>query len=106
MTQNQHIPLYGTIPFYGGQYSVTFTAVKNGDGCYTTSVLSGYGEFPFSEYPGMPVIDYRDNEAVWEALKIRDNNRPAESNPHVYRGTLKEFLTLHVNLGIKVHNFD
>ena len=48
-------PLYGVIAATGGVWTIIFH--PHGD--QTARSLSGYGEFPYADYPDMPVIDHR-----------------------------------------------
>jgi hypothetical protein len=81
--------LYGTIPYFGGSYSVTFAPEKNATGSTTTSTLTGYGDFPFADFPDLPVIDYRNNEAVFPCMAYPTEQRPG------YGGNLEAFLAFH-----------
>lgn len=83
----QQTPLYGTIPYMGGSYSITFAPEGT-----TTSSLMGYGDFPFADFPDLPVIDYRHNEAVFPCMEY-PGVRPG------YGGDLEAFLAFH-----KAHN--
>ena len=53
-------PAYGMIPFFGKAWSVTYEP----KGSCSHKVLSGYGDFPFERFPGLPVIDLRDDDRV------------------------------------------
>ena len=97
-------PLYGTISFFGSSWSVTHYEERHGDGSSITSCVEGYGEFPFEEYPGLPVIDFKGNDAVIDALAIPDNKRPQEASHRSYGGTLTSYLSAIRGLGIKIHN--
>lgn len=62
---SNHRPLYGTIAYFGRSWSVTFNTRETygRNGCnISASSLSGYGEFPFDEFPNIPVIDFRTCE--------------------------------------------
>jgi hypothetical protein len=84
----QQTPLYGTIPYFGGSYSITFAHEGT-----TTSSLMGYGDFPYADFPYLPVIDYRDNDAVFLCMAYPTEQRPG------YGGDLEAFLAFH-----KAHN--
>lgn len=99
----QDVPLYGTIPYMGGEWSVTFKA-KVSTTSHATGSLSGYGAFPFERFPGLPVINYYKNDAVFASLKLKDSDRPNEQNP-AYGGTLAGFLEKVKDLGIEVINY-
>ena len=92
-TQNEH-PLYGTISHLKGTWSVVMEKQGN-----TTSTLSGYGEFPFSEYNNIPVIDFSsvDIDVVLEALRYSTDNMPG------YGGNLDNYLRFIKSLGIKIN---
>jgi hypothetical protein len=99
---------YGTIPYYGGTYSVTFFKDKHG----ASSYLTGYGEFPFDEYPDIPVINYKGNDAVFDALKwnrlieetqiITNYDRGISTNQII---SLRHFLEHISDMGVQIYNF-
>ena len=62
--ERKNIPLYGTIPYYGG-YSVTYRKEKSPHGGECSHCLHGYGDFPFDKFPDIPVINFRNNDAVF-----------------------------------------
>ena len=70
-------PLYGTIPFCGNEWSVVFADHDN----VTNQSLSGYGDFPFDRFC-IPVIDFRNDEKVWDWLKANPQNIRPEDRVH------------------------
>jgi hypothetical protein len=100
---DKNIPLYGSIPFLGGEYTITYREEKQ-KGSKTTGRLSGYGKFPFEKYPDIPVIDFRtaNEKSIWEAINLPDTLRPQEENSSSYHGTLETYLKAIRALGIDV----
>jgi hypothetical protein len=104
MNSKKEKPLYGTIPYYSGSWSVTFQKEKSGTGNGETShYLSGYGDFPFEKYPNIPVINYRDNDAVFKkpdycVKEATINPLPNNTLP------LKDYLTVLSSYGIEIIN--
>ena len=88
-------PLYGTIPYFGGEYSIIFAKEIN-EHSTATSTLSGYGDFPFAKYPGLPVINYQDNDNVFECMKY-----PVEDLPG-HGGDLQTFLNFIKSKGVEI----
>ena len=88
--------LYGTIDYSGG-WHVTFEAENN-----RTCELSGYGEFPYSRFPDIFVINFKNDNKVFDYLKAAKNDvMPSESNPR-YTGSMDTFMELINDLGIMV----
>lgn len=59
--------LFGSISALGGTWTVTFRAREQTDRHSSISGShTGYGDFPFDRFPGLPVIDYRTVED-WNA---------------------------------------
>lgn len=93
------IPLHGIISYTGDTWSVAFKPVKNETGSTTTGALSGYGKFPFADYPGLPVVNFTKNENVFKMIK-----EPTEKMPQ-FGGNLNDYLNTAKNYGIEVINF-
>ena len=51
---NTRAPLFAMIPYFGGGWSVQYAGDDSG-----TESRSGYGEFPASRFPGIPLVDCR-----------------------------------------------
>lgn len=102
---SQDIPAYGTIPYSGKTWTITF---KRQD--LTTSMLEGYGEFPFNDYPDLPVINYKDNDKVFEVLKAHLMCSDC-CIQHGYFDSwnylpLNEYLKTIHDMGIEIINYD
>ena len=97
-------PVYGCISYFGGEWMVSFEATVS-DGSYTTSSLSGYGEFPFDRFPSIPVIDYRNNDNVIKAISIPLSELPIEVYPGS-KGTLESYLAKIEALNIRITSHD
>ena len=97
----------GVIPYMGGEWSVEHATSKTDNGSITTSSTKGYGEFPFARFD-IPVIDYRDNDAVFE--KLSANIACIETtSPHtkLYKlMPLAEYLQWHIDHEIPVLNYN
>lgn len=65
---NAETPLYGVIAALGGSWTIVF----HPHGTHTARSLSGYGEFPFAEYPDMPVIDHRTSIRVETSFYVAE----------------------------------
>ena len=57
------VPCYGIVNYFGDGWTVYYRHKKTEDG-YTTGSLSGYGDFPFDEFPNIPVIDYSGSSGI------------------------------------------
>jgi hypothetical protein len=90
-------PIVGIIAQGGKSWTVQFKPEPNLSS-HTTSSLSGYGGFPFSRFPNIPVIDLSDNLDV----AIKSINQ-APKTPR-QGGDLKTFLAWYRNNGIKIIN--
>ena len=104
MQENNSIPLYGTIPFFGGEWTVTFKKTRDGKAWHTGN-LSGYGDFPFDRFPNIPVIDYTGNDSVIDVLKWNtyiEETTNTKDSPVI---PLKNYLARVYDLGIKIHNY-
>ena len=100
------IPVYGTIPYLGGEWTVNYDVTRERD-C-SRHDLSGCGDFPFDRFPNIPVIDFRtapNTEAVFNVINLPDSVRPKCVNTLSYKGTLEGFLDAVQDLGIKVINY-
>ena len=51
------IPLYATIPFFGNEWSVVYQACN--ENLESHASHSGYGDFPESRFPDIPLVDFR-----------------------------------------------
>lgn len=93
----KHRALYGSIPYFGGEYTVYWTRDGN-----RTRVSRGYGDFPFDRFD-IPVIDYRGNDAVMDVLALstycREVEREHTTNKVV---SLAEYMDIHRRLGIPI----
>ena len=88
--------IMGTIPYFGGEWPVTFEPTQKGVRSLTTS-MSGYGEFPFDRFPNIPVVDFREN---WESCKASMN---LDVNDHPGNGgNLKSYLKIIKSNGGKI----
>ena len=104
--KKESIPLYGVIPFFGGEWTVTFKKVRDGK-AWHSSRLSGYGAFPFERFPNIPVIDYTNNDSVMDVLSwntyIEESTIITEYSSVI---PLKNYLARVFDLGIKIHNYE
>jgi len=83
MEKEKEIALYATIPYFGREYSVKF----NDHNGYTNCSLTGYGKFPFNEYPGIPVYNMENN---WDAVeKFGTIAERAKYDPNIMADMLK-----------------
>lgn len=94
---NKDIAIHGIISYYGDTYTIVFKPQKNFTGSTTTYHLTGYGKFPFNEYPNIPVVNYHKNENVFKCLSY--DNMPE------YGGSLESFLKFVKDNGIDVINY-
>lgn len=92
-------PVYATLAYFGNEFSVSFK-IENS----TTSTLSGYGDLNdvLKRFPGIPVIDYRYNDSVFQVLKL--NLYPFESC-HNGNIALKDYFRKLADMGITIHNY-
>lgn len=98
-SKETELPLYGSIPRTGKEYTVTIKERKTTTGCTITGSISGYGPFPFERFPGIPVIDFTGEsfDRCFESLKLHDQYHPAQ-NPD----DLVPFIDEHIKRGFKV----
>jgi hypothetical protein len=101
-------PLYGTIPHSRKTWTVTHHKEKFGSG-NVTSRTEGYGDFPFSEYPEIPVIDFSSVEidVVFKALKLLNGRYVIEKRDAIFKEdgiTLEQYLNEIQDLGIEILN--
>lgn len=89
-------PLFAIIPYFGKGYSVDFQKEGNISG----RSLTGYGQLP-EEYRHIPIIDFTDNELVFDYLKL--NLYPDEVY-HKGNCTLQEYFQAISDLGITIQN--
>lgn len=90
-------PIVGMIAHGGKSWSVQFKPEPNLSS-HTTSNLSGYGGFPFSRFPHIPVIDLSNNLDI----AIKSINK-APKSPE-YGGDLKSYLDWFRFNGVKIVN--
>lgn len=109
-TTRNNKPMYGIINYFGSGWTVIYRKTYLGNGCWSTNSLNGYGEFPFDEFPDIPVIDYRDNNAVLDALKANLNiiecstyNRELDNLGCMKTVRLKEYLEYIQSLDIRIY---
>ena len=69
MEKTQDKPVFGVIAYSGGTWTVNFEDHGN----VTNQTLTGYGFFPFDRFD-IPVIDFTDNEQVWDWLHANPQN--------------------------------
>lgn len=81
MKTPESTPIHGKISYYGKSWTIEF---KPASPTCTHETLSGYGDFPFEKYPGLPVIDLENNEKVWEFLRLEFEAIDANRNPWEY----------------------
>jgi hypothetical protein len=100
-------PLYAVIAYTGKQWTVHFESEydKNTHSGAVNCTLTGYGDFPTDRFPNIPVIDYTNNDGVFQALKIRDEDHPAEVDPISNYGTVKGYLLKVMDCGVPVYNW-
>jgi hypothetical protein len=94
--------ILGIISYTGKTWTVEFK--KKG---MSTSYKQGYGEFPFDEYPDIPVIDYTDNDAVMDKLAVNlcceETSNNGSGVPGLWtRLPLTQYLQWHRDHGISV----
>lgn len=93
-------PAYAVIAWTGDQWTVVFEKTR------CTKSITGYGEFPADKYPLIPVIDFTNNKAAFDAIKF-DKCVLDVSFPVCGQETcdLHEYLTFVHNLGVEITNF-
>lgn len=98
--------LYTTIALGGNQWTIHFKKDKS-ENSTTSSTLTGYGQYPAEEYPGIPVVrlDLVGFKTALKFTSIPDDIRPQEETD-IYSGMLETFLNRAVQLGIPVDNWD
>lgn len=96
---NPDIPVYGVICRTGSAWTVRMKEEVHDNGTTVNGSSSGYGEFPYEKYPGIPVIDLSGEsfDRCFECLHIWDNYKP-----HMGLHTLEQFIQKHVDAGFKV----
>lgn len=101
-------PLYGTISYFGDSWTVFFKKTFNHKShAYSVHTLSGYGDFPYDRFHGINIIDYRKDERVFDKLRM---NLLVEEVTIITQFTttffsvvtLREFLKIHIALGISI----
>lgn len=94
------IPAYGTICRTGREWTVTMQTKRTPTGTTISGTRSGYGDFPFDEYPGLPVIDFTGEsfDRCFEGLKILESIRVREDI-----ALLPGFVRSYQDAGYKVH---
>lgn len=100
-------PVYGTVAQCGGEWSVTMEAVHTGGECYTTGHISGYGDFPHADYPGIPVIrfDQADIDDVLRAIRGEVDYIAGCCNPVHTNTDLTRYLRKMLENNIPVENW-
>jgi len=93
-------PLYGTIAYYKGNWSISFEAQQSADGCWSTSSMSGYGDFPFADYPRLPIVNFLQNDRLFLCKWPLEKMPGSTGNP-----PLADYLNHLVDLGIEVMNW-
>ena len=93
-------PAYGTIARTGKEWTVTLQTKHTDTGTTISGSRSGFGEFPFSEYWGLPVIDFTGEsfDRCFEGLKILESIRVKEDI-----SLLPAFIKAYQDAGYKVH---
>lgn len=81
-------PAYGTIPRTGGSWTVKYQDKKSTTGCIISGTRTGYGDFPFDEYRGLPVIfsiDHNDNRipfnSCYQFIEMTYNHTGSLTHP-------------------------
>ncbi len=101
-------PVYATISLFGTSWTVYFQKQQNDkDNTFSIKTLSGYGDFPFDKFHGINIIDYRNNEKVFNInrlnILVREATFLSKYTTTFYSiVSLKEFLKIHLALGISV----
>ena len=90
----QEKPLYVTLPYFKGEWTVTFQPHPP----VTNSFRRGYGELP-AEYAHLPTVVFTGNDLVTTAM-----NYPIKDLPG-YGGDLAAYLNYLVDLGVEVRNW-
>ena len=93
-------PAYGTICRTGKEWGITLQTKKTSTGTTISGNRSGYGQFPFKEYWGLPVIDFTGEsfERCFEGLKILEKIQVRENIT-----LLPDFIKSYHDAGYKVH---
>ena len=93
-------PAYGTIARTGTFWTVTLQTKKTDTGTIITGSISGYGDFPFAKYWGLPVIDFTGEslDRCFDGLKILEKIRVQEDI-----SLLPSIIKSYQDAGYKVH---
>ena len=93
-------PAYGTIARTGKSWSIAFQTKHTDTGTTISGSRSGYGEFPFDQYWGLPVIDFTGEsfDRCFEGLKILESIRVKEDI-----SLLPALIKAYQDAGYKVH---
>jgi len=101
MIKDDRIPLYAVVSYTGNSWTVHFQLIKNKNSVTSNITHSGYGQFPEDRFPGIPVIDYTNNDAVINTLSIPVDDYPGEVFYHS-RGTVQSYIDQIKNMGVPV----
>ena len=93
-------PAYGTIARTGSFWTVALQTKHTDTGTTISGSRSGYGEFPFDQYWGLPVIDFTGEsfDRCFEGLKILESIRVKEDI-----SLLPALIKAYQDAGYKVH---
>ena len=98
----QEKPVFGIISYFGGTWSVE-NQKRESEGSHITSSTSGHGDFPYEKYPGIPVIDYKGNDAVFEKLRANIGCIDTQNNSDLYKlMPLADYIKWHILRNIRV----
>jgi hypothetical protein len=93
-------PAYGIIARTGKSWFVALQTKKTETGCTISGNRSGYGDFPFSHYWGLPVIDFTGEslDRCFDGLKIIEKIRVQDDI-----SLLPALIKAYRDAGFKVH---
>ena len=102
MDENKTKPVYAVISYYGNQWTVHYQCYELSDRSTVSNITTtGYGKFPYDRFPGIPVIDFTDNDNVIKSISIPLDDMPKEVNFHA-KGSLESYLDTIRSFGIPV----
>lgn len=105
-----HVALYGIISCMGDTWTVVYR--KEGQlgetaSWWTTREQSGDGDIPFDRFPDIPIIDFTNNDAMYEVCSLNymiEEARWDHTNLGIWQYVpLLEYLNECVKLGIPVY---
>lgn len=102
INNKKNIPLYGYISYLGNYYSIDYKREGDKDNCH--SLTGGMGEFPFNQYPNLPVINFFNNHKVFNAMNFTNKVLPNEYNKR-NKGTVETYLKAIKKQGIEIINY-